>query len=177
MPAPAGAFAQAPLAAQPVSSDAPVGQQKKGSGSQVAVIPFARASKWHIEQSNVQSGIALTGASPQIFNFPIASYGFLSALLVTVQLSGGAGGATLTYFEDSPYSLLSQVQVTDVNGVPIYQLSGFHTYLAQKWGGYRLFANDSVVKGAAFDANTQQTLLAGGPASALATGPNTLYYQ
>lgn len=167
-----------PVGIAPTPSDAPVGQQKKGSGASVARIPFARASKWHTEISNVQSGIALSGATPQVFNFPVASYGYLSAIFVTVQLSGGAGGSTLVYFEDAPWSLLSQVQLSDVNGVPIFQLSGFHAYLAAKYGGYRLFAPDAIVKGASDDANTAQTLVGGGgPPSAILTGPNGAYFS
>jgi hypothetical protein len=153
-----------------------VGQQKKGSAASVASIPFARASKWHAEISNQQSGIVLAGNS-QVINMPIASYGYLSAIIITVQLSGGVGGAALTYFEDAPWSLLSQVQLSDVNGVPIFQLSGFMAYLAAKYGGYRLFPMDSVLRGATYDANTAQALSAGGPASATTSGSNTAYYS
>lgn len=166
-----------PAGVQPVPTDSPVGQQKKGSGGATAVIPFARASKWHTEISNTQSGIVL-GANPQIFNFPIASYGYLSAVLITVQLTGSSNnGTSLTYFEDALYSLLSQIQFSDVNGVPIYQLSGFHAALAAKYGGYRPFALDSIVHGMAFDSTaftaTSQTVLGGGPASSTYGG----YYQ
>jgi hypothetical protein len=166
-----------PAGIQPTPSDAPVGQSKKGSAPSVQTIPFARASKWHIEQSNIQAGIAM-GATSQIFNFPVASYGYLSAVIITVQLSGGAGGAALTYFEDAPWSLLSQVQFSDVNGVPIFQLSGFHAYLAAKYGGYRPFAPDAVIRGANLDGGaTGQTPLGGGPISAQLTGANGLYFS
>lgn len=134
-------------------SDSPVGQQKKGTNSSVAALPFARASKWHIEQSNTQSGISLL-ANSQVFNYPIASYGYLSCILVTVQLTGALGGSGQTFWEDAPFSLLSQIQLSDVNGVPIYQLSGFHTYLAAKYGGYRPYPIDGVLKGAPFDSPT-----------------------
>lgn len=165
--------------AMPVASDSPVGQQKKGSAQGTAPIPFARAAKWHIEQSNVQSGIALSG-NAQPFNFPITSYGYLSAILITVQLSGAAGGSAQTYFEDAPYSLLSQIQLSDVNGVPIFQLSGFHAYLAAKYGGYRLFGLDSILQGCPFDSPTTAfigtagpTVFGGGPAASTAkTGTN-----
>ena len=160
-----------PAGIQPVPSDSPVGQQKKGTASGAAQIPFARASKWHIEQSNQQQGISLT-AGQQVFNFPIASYGYLSAILITVQLSGALGGSAMTFFEDAPYSLLSQVQLSDVNGVPIFQLSGFHAYLAAKYGGYRLFGLDSVIGGVPFDSPTtafigaSNTVFGGGPQAA-----------
>lgn len=129
-----------PAAIQPAPTAAPVGQAKKGSAQSVAQVPFARASKWHTEISNTISGISLTSAQ-QIFNFPIASYGYLSAVLITVQATGGTGTVAVP-FEDAPWSVISQLQFSDVNGVPIYQLSGYNAYLAAKFGGYRLYAPD-----------------------------------
>jgi hypothetical protein len=152
-----------------VASDSPVGQQKKGSGGAQATLPFARAAKWHIEQSNTQSGISLLSNS-QVFNYPIASYGYLSAIFITVQLSGALGGSAMTYFEDSPYSLLSQIQLSDVNGVPLFQLSGFHAYLAAKYGGYRPFPFDAGIKGAPFDSPTTAFI---GVANLLSGGAGT----
>jgi len=166
-----------PAGIQPVPSDSPVGQQKKGAGGSASQIPFARASKWHIEQSNTQSGIALsTGA--QVFNYPLASYGYLSAVLITVQLTGALGGSSQTFFEDAPWSLLSQVQLSDVNGVPLFQLSGFHAYLAAKYGGYRFFPLDGILKGTAFDSPT--TAFVGTPnqvtgGESIGTGPGAGY--
>jgi len=169
---PAGSFSQQPMAIAPGPSDAPVGQQKKGSNQSMAVIPFARASKWHVEQSNTQSGIVLTGAASQIFNFPLASYGYLSAVVITVTLSGGTSSA-VTYFEDAPFSLLSQIQLSDVNGVPLFQLSGFNAYLAAKYGGYRLFGPDGgIFRGAPFDTNSAGTALTGVQQAAVEGGPN-----
>lgn len=122
-------------------SDSPVGQQKKGMASNVALIPFARSSKWHIEQGNTANGIVINAAAPGTFNFPIPSYGYLSAVLITVTTTGGTG-ATAVYYEDAPWSLFNSVTLADVNGVPIWQLSGYESYIASKFGGYRLFGPD-----------------------------------
>lgn len=154
-------------------TDSPVGQQKKGTSGNIATLPFWRASHWHIEQSNTQSGIALS-SNAQVFNYPIASYGYLSAILITVQLSGALGGSSMTFWEDAPWSLLSQVQLSDVNGVPLFQLSGFHAYLAAKYGGYRPFPIDGILKGTAFDSPT--TAFVGTPnqvtgGESIGTGP------
>lgn len=166
-----------PAGIAPVPSDAPVGQPKKGAADSVATIPFGRSSKWHIEQSNTQSGITLA-ANNQIFNYPLTSYGYVSAIFITVQLSGSGSATTATYNEDSPFSLLSQIQVSDVNGVPIFQLSGFHAWLAAKYGGYRLWAPESIIRGAPFDTTTNAPIgaplvnqLAGGPAAAVGASP------
>lgn len=125
----------------PAPSDAPVGQQKKGAAAGTTMIPFARSSKWHIEQGDTRTGIAINVAAPGTFNFPIPSYGFLSAVLLTVTASGGAGVAAVAY-EDAPWSIIQAIQLNDVNGVPIWQLSGYHAYLASKFGSYRLFGID-----------------------------------
>jgi hypothetical protein len=125
----------------PAPSDAPVGQQKKGTAAATTLIPFARSSKWHVEQGDTRSGIAINVAAPGTFNFPIPSYGFLSAVLLTVQASGGSGVAAVAY-EDAPWSMIQSLVLQDVNGVPIWQLSGYHGYLASKFGGYRLFGPD-----------------------------------
>lgn len=168
-----------PAGIQPTPSDGPVGQSKKGSASSVASVPFARSSKWHIEQSNTDSGITLASGA-QIKNYPLASYGYLSGILLTIQLSGSGAATSATYFEDAPWSLIQQIQVSDVNGVPIYQLSGYHAYLAAKYGAYRQFSPDSIIHGNAFDTATagtatatSQTILAGGPVAATYGG----YYQ
>lgn len=151
-----------PMPASPAPSDAPVGQQKKGSESNIAVVPFARSSKWHIEQGDSRSGIVINAAAPGTFNFPIPSYGFLSAVLLTVVASGGTGTAAVAY-EDAPWSVIQSLTLTDVNGVPIYQLSGYHAYLASKFGGYRLFGLDntslaSVYQGVQTNGNFRFTL-------------------
>lgn len=167
-----------PVPIAPTPSDSPTGQQKKGVASNVSMIPFARASKWHVEQSNIQSGIALNAANAQIFNFPVASYGYLSAILITVQASGGATSVNAAPFEDAPWSVLSQVQLSDVNGVPIFQLSGFNAYLAAKYGGYRPFAPDAIARGSSADGGANQAQLSsGGPPGANFTSPNGAYFQ
>lgn len=128
-----------PLAAVP--SDSPVGQQKKGAQSSVQRVPFARSSKWHIEQGNTVSNIAINVASPGTFNFTLPSYGYLSCVYLSVTTTGGAGAGT--FFEDAPWSVISSILLTDVNGVPIWgPFSGYSAFLASKYGGYRMFAPD-----------------------------------
>jgi len=166
-----------PVPVQQTPTDSPVGQQKKGSADSIRPIPFARAAKWHVEQSNTTSITASTSSAAQVLNFPLASYGYLSGILITVQ-AGAAFASGATPFEDAPWSIFSAVQLNDVNGVPLFQLSGFNAYLAAKYGGYRLFGPDTVVRGAGNDANTAQTLLGnGGPPSSVPTGVGGQYYQ
>lgn len=152
-----------PTAIAPTPSDAPVGQQKKGAADMAAQVPFARSSKWHIEQGNSFSGIVINTATPGTFNIPLPSYGYLSAVLISVLATGGTGTAAV-YFEDAPWSIFQNIVLTDVNGVPIWQLTGYHAFLASKYGGYRLFGPDG-------------STTAFGPATPSALGNNPVNFQ
>lgn len=167
-----------PVPIATVPSDAPVGQDKKGSAQSVQPLPFGRASKWHVENGGTFTVSLSATSAQQVVNIPIPSYGYLSGLLITVQGSAITSNSAITPFEDAPWSYLSQVQVSDVNGVPIHQLSGFHTYLAFKYGGYRYFPFDNILKGASSDGNAAQSLLSsGGAPGSVLTGPNGGYYS
>lgn len=139
---------------RPVRSGSPVGQAKKGVSESVNQINFARASKWHTEISNTVTVGTLTTGS-QILNLPIASYGYLSGILISCSATGGSTSGAV-FFEDGPWSVLQQIQLSDVNGVPIFQMSGFHAMLAAKYGGYRLFPFDGVLNPYAAAANRTQ---------------------
>jgi hypothetical protein len=130
-----------PVMIAPTPSDAPVGQQKKALAEQQASVPFGRSSKYHIEQGNAVSGVVINTPSPGTFNFTVPSFGYLCAVVLTFAASGGTG-AVAVYYEDSPFSQIAQVIINDVNGTPIYQLTGYSAFLASKFGGYRLFGLD-----------------------------------
>lgn len=124
------------------ASDAPVGQQKKGAAAGTALVPFARASKFHVEQGQVYNGIVVNAAAPGTYYFDVPTYGFLSALILTFTATGGTGVAAV-YYEDAPWSQVASITVYDVNGTPIYgPISGYEAYLIAKFGGYRLVGPD-----------------------------------
>lgn len=124
------------------ASDAPVGQQKKGAAAGTALVPFARASKWHVEQGQVYNGIVINAAAPGTYYFDVPTYGFLSSLFFTFSVAGGTGAAAV-YYEDAPWSIIQSITVFDVNGTPIYgPLTGFDAFMAAKYGGYRLVGPD-----------------------------------
>lgn len=131
----------APVAAVP--SEAPQGQAKKGTAANIARIPFARSSKLHIEQASVPGGsaLAINAGQPGLLTVPLPTFGYLSAVFITVSATGGTGTAA-TYYEDAPWSAIASITLQDVNGAPLLQLSGYHAYLAAKFGGYRLFGPD-----------------------------------
>lgn len=124
-----------PLAPQQASRPASANTQNVGM-----VVPFARASRWHIEQGDSRAGLVISGTpAPVVLTIP--SYGYLAGVFLTVAATGGVGIAA-TYYEDAPWSAIQQIQLSDVNGVPIVQLDGYSAFLAAKFGGYKLFGPD-----------------------------------
>ncbi len=106
------------------------------------VAPFARAAKRHIEQGATQSQSTWSGTFNQQFMVP--TYGYLRGLWATVTASGGVNGThTVTASADAPYNIFNNVMLTDSNGTPIWNLSGYSSYLARLLGGSnRVFRND-----------------------------------
>ena len=101
--------------------------------------PFIRGAKRHAEQGQTQTLGAPWAAGNQTFQVPI--FGFLSAVYMTVQATGGTGSAVTTG-ADGPWNVLSNINLQDTNGTPFWNLSGYSSYLARKWGGYRLARPD-----------------------------------
>lgn len=146
-----------------VPSDAPVGQQKKGTAERQATIAFGRAAKLHIEQGNTDTGRVINTAAPGTVNFAIPSYGFLSAVLLRYDATGGSG-AVAVYYEDAPSGIFQQIALYDVNGSPLWgPFTGYSALSASNYGSYRLFPITG--SSAAF-----------GPASATSIGNNPVNY-
>lgn len=157
---------------------APQGQVKPAPASHVGLTPFSRAAQRHTEQGNVVSGIALNVSAPGTFNFAVPSYGYLEALFITFSATGGSG--TGVFFEDAPWSAITNIMVQDVNGSPIWgPFSGYHAHLASQYGGYRNFphnpATSSNTDGATAPSFFGQVLQYG-PSTPVATGNTPLYY-
>ncbi len=104
-----------------------------------APIPFVRAAKRHAEQGATQNNPAPWVATQQQFLVP--PYGFLSALYMTIAATGGTGSAVAAG-ADAPWNVASNILLADVNGTPFWNLDGYASYLARKWGGYRLGRSD-----------------------------------
>jgi hypothetical protein len=155
-----------------VPSDSPQGQAKKGVPEVTVSLPFARASKYHVEQGNLQSGIVLNTASPGTFNFPVPSYGFMTDLYLTALATGGTGAAAV-YYEDAPWSVIQSIALLDVNGANLWgPFSGYSLFLAAKFGGYRVFPLDGPLAGV----QAYGPVVAGTGAGAAAIGNNTLFF-
>jgi hypothetical protein len=157
---------------------APQGQVKPAPAQRAGAVPFTRAAQRHTEQGNVVSGIALNNTAPGTFNFSIPSYGYLAGVFLTFSATGGAGGSGV-FYEDAPWSAISNIMLQDVNGTPIFgPFDGYSAHLASQLGGYRylphnplITATDTTVAPAPFGQVIQY-----GPATPTATGNTPLYF-
>jgi hypothetical protein len=89
--------------------------------------PFIRYAEEAHALAYVASGIAF-GAP---VNLPLTGVpGFLRALIVKVQASGGTGANVPTVAQDGPWSAISQLTLRDASGQPIYPaIDGFGLFL------------------------------------------------
>lgn len=108
-----------------------------------ALMPFIRASQKRREQPffDVSKQLSATG-SQDLGSIDIPAYGFLRGLRIVVTNTGNASGGTQTAAEDSPFTSLQNIFVTEPNGAVVYQANnGFETHCHNKYGGYA-YAND-----------------------------------
>jgi hypothetical protein len=105
-------------------------------GQQVMpLVPFVRASMEHDEPCGIDVQRLLIASAQDLGVFDIPAYGYIRNIVLVVTGSGGTG--TPTFFEDAPFSVLSNIALTEPNGAVIAQFnSGHDLYLANKWGGY-----------------------------------------
>lgn len=74
--------------------------------------------------------------------FELPANGYLRHILLILTTSGGVDSpATAVLLGDAPWSALKMVELLDVNGAPIVQLTGYQLFLANLFGGYG-FRND-----------------------------------
>jgi hypothetical protein len=109
------------------------GPAAAGAAAAARMRPFAQSSHHGVEQG--PSFTVTPGTSQQAFGpFPLPATGYLRRVLLEVSTSTvGVGG---TGSGDYPFDIFSLVRLTDTNGAPIYELSGYNTLLADTYGGY-----------------------------------------
>lgn len=126
----------------PATVTAPAGTQPGTPPAIVRTNPFVRASFEHEEpfyDATVTPGASTVAVGP----FPVASYGYLSAIYVEVESIGSSGAST--FRADAPWSALSEVVFQDINGAPVFgPLSGYDAYLVNKWGGYEFLSDPAL---------------------------------
>ncbi len=119
-------------------------EKNRQQAQAVAANPFTRAAREVIEPFGDRSTQMLGAGSVQVADVEIPSFGYLRNLLVLVTATGGAAGAAVVAArEDAPWNVLTDIQVTDVNGRPLTgPVTGFDLFLKEKW-----------LPGSAFDSN------------------------
>lgn len=119
-------------------------QQTPNNGKQqqaapAVLVPFVRAAKEHAEPFSDVSTV-MTAGTTQVGPVDVPAYGFMRAIAIMVNATGGAagGGNVTTAFEDAPWNAIQEIALLDVNGAPIVgPISGFDLYLINKYGGYK----------------------------------------
>lgn len=100
------------------------------------VIPFTGAAHQHTEPIITDATLALGAAQQPRGPVDVAAYGFLRNVYLEVIGTGGTIGAGVLH-PDYPFNLLQNVQLSDVNGAPIFgPLDGFSLLQSNIWGGY-----------------------------------------
>lgn len=96
--------------------------------------PFIRYAEEAVALAYSSAGIAFGG----VVNLPLTAVpGFLRALWITVQASGGSGTTTAAVAAaDAPYNVISQLTLRDASGQPIYPaIDGYGLWLINLYGG------------------------------------------
>lgn len=110
--------------------------QAGGKAPQV-LAPFTRAAYEHIEPF-YDATIQLDANSHVAGPVSLPAYGFARSVLVIVTATGGVdSGETVAVKNDAPWNAISQIQLTDVNGAPLFgPTGGYNWMLANLFGGY-----------------------------------------
>lgn len=95
-------------------------------------VPFNQASHHGCEQGPTFT--VTPGTSQQTLGpAPLPATGYLRRVLLEVTSASGVAG---TGAGDFPFNIFALVRLTDTNGAPIFELSGYNTLLADTYGGY-----------------------------------------
>lgn len=127
-----------PVAAAPAqATTAPSAREE----APLTVVPFVRGSRERTEPFHDRT-TTMTTSTRQVGPEDVLAHGFMRHLAVHVTVSGGddtdpnAAGA-----EDSPFNVIGTIELLDVNGNPIVQLSGYELFLANKYGAYSFMSD------------------------------------
>jgi hypothetical protein len=101
--------------------------------------PFTQASDFGVEQGNVFTGTQSNNTQTNGPN-PLPATGYIRFVRLQTVLTGGTGG-TFTAGGDAPWNFYNLIRFAEPNAAPVFELTGYNTYLADKYGGYT-FWND-----------------------------------
>jgi len=110
----------------------------KANGGKPAtpVRSFTASSDEHVEPAGIDVSSVLTANAQGLGPFDVPAVGYLRGIAVIVEATGGAGGAAVAK-ADAPWSVVQSVQLSDVNGQPMFgPYTGYEWYLVNLLGGY-----------------------------------------
>ena len=108
------------------------GGQASPAYGQVQMVPFAQASHHGAEQGPTYT-VTPTTSQQTLGPTPLPATGYLRRVLIQLTSASGVAG---TGAGDYPFNIFALVRLTDTNGAPIYELSGYNTLVADTYGGY-----------------------------------------
>ena len=109
---------------------------KSSDSAPALLVPFTRAATEHTEDF-LDTTLTPGATTQQIAPVDIPAYGFMRGIFIEVTASGGTGTAAL-YKADAPFTAITDVTLSDVNGAPMYgPVDGYESFLITKYCGIR----------------------------------------
>lgn len=109
-------------------------RKKKARRPSGPLVEFTSAAHEHTEPAFEVSFVPGANAAP-LGPFDVPAIGYMRSIALLVTCTGGVAGPGVLH-EDSPFRVLSEVVLEDVNGAPIFgPLDGYETFLANLFGG------------------------------------------
>lgn len=101
---------------------------------------FVNASAEHLEPF-YDSGQVAPGT--QLSNIEVAANGYMSGILVQVDVTSSGNSATVALHEDGPFNIISEVRLADINGANLFgPMTGWDwAKVPVKLGGYAAYSN------------------------------------
>lgn len=101
-----------------------------------SMVPFRRATTFRTNR--LQTTSATVTASQQNIEETIEGSGYVFGIDLDVRCVTAGNAAATAFQEDGPFSAIANVVFRDVNG-ELVNLSGFHLYLANLYGGWKRY--------------------------------------
>lgn len=134
--------APAPVQYAPYGINANPNQPTAPASSQAAApagLSFAFSAKKLETEGNQYSAQPLDGTGA--FNSPIPAEGFIEAVEIDVNATGGVNGTkTVTASADAPWNAINSLIVSDARGTQLHTMDGYMGYLVQRYLGSSTFA-------------------------------------
>lgn len=110
---------------------------ENGTNKEKPLVPFVRSSRERTEEAD-DTTTTMTTSSQSVGPVDIPAIGYFRHLVLEVDATGAdAGTASAAFDEDGPFNVLSDLQIADVNGNPIFgPMNGYLAYLSEKYGAY-----------------------------------------